>query len=775
MTRVNSYAVPSRGMGKASKKDGVDPVFAAHDLVETYRDHQDPDKVAKLYNEMVGFPNLAGNEAVAERAKSAVLGCLKDTLNTMEFLRNKWLILYRLWRGEMSMAAFGISLHSPTPFKIVESIHPRIMRTIFGSERWFQLYGVGDHDDVQARAQEALCRDQFRAMGYKGKTSRFVRDGLIYGTAIQKTYWKQEIGERAFRVARRVPDPRIAGASKVELDDVKRVEMMFDGNDTQPIPIFDFLGPPSASSIDEAEWCCDRSLWPDYKVKQMIELGHWTGLESLADDPGTDSGSMSDEFKERKAYAYGVFDSRNSTQAPHVPHYQVIDWWGPLVVEDNNGNLTTRLGNVVMVQPEGKALIARVTQNPFWHGKKPYQVWRPTDVSNELYGVGAIEMIARLSREKDKKRTLLMNATQLEGNPMWAVSDQSNIPPGVLVAQPGLVVRCPDPKNSIMPLAFPPVSDAALKAENILEAEMREVSGVTAPVIGVNDPMGGTGKTATQSNNDLDEANMRLSGGITNFDIEVTAPMLEQMAWNNMQFQSYEKTIRDVGPMGIKFRDRFLIRPEDLIGRFIVQPLSGFRLTTKMTQVQQLLNVLDRAPIINQMYGPAAVKMTKLLAFVLEHGFDIRNADEFIQLPPEESKLMTAIEEQEMWYHGNVPPRRPDDNDMRHILAHMEEIKAERFQLLEQSDPGTAADARAHIADHMRKIALQQEQQEKMMMDMAQAAAAQGIGGGEGGGGGPEGAAEPGQDPESPKMRVNETERETKSEAMTNAPNAGAQ
>jgi hypothetical protein len=780
MTRVSSYAVPGRGMGTATKRKGTDPVYTGYDLEESYKDNRDPEKVAKLYSEMVGFKNLADDEFVRDQAKTAVLGALKETLNTMEFLRNKWLVLYRLYRGENTMPTFGFGLHSPTPFKIVESIHPRLMRTIFGSERWFQLYGVGDRDDVAAKAQEALCRDQFRAMGYRAKASRFGRDGLIYGTAIQKTYWKQEVGERAYRKGRRKPNPANPGTTHVELEDVKRTELMFDGNDCIQIPIFDFLGPPGASSIADAEWACDRSLWPDYKVKQMIELGHWTGLESLRDDPGSDDGNFADEFKERKAYAYGVFDGRMAVPSPNVPHYQVIDWWGPLVIRKDENNYETKMCNVVMLQPEGKALIARVTENPFWHGKKPYQVWRPIDMSDELYGIGAIEMIARLSREKDKKRTLLMNATQLEGNPMWAVSDQSNIPPGQLVAQPGLVVRCPDPKNSVVPLAFPGVSDAALKAENILEAEMREVSGVTAPVIGVNDPMGGASKTATQSNNDLDEANMRLSGAIANFDLEVTCPMLEQMAWNNMQFCNYEKVIRDVGPMGIRFRDRYSIRPEDLIGQFIVQPLSGFRLMTKTTQVQQLVNLFDRAPVVNQMYGPNAVKMPKLLAYILEHGFDIRNADEFIQLPPEDTKLLTGLEETEMWYHGNVPPVRNDDNHLRHMLVHQEEIATERFKELERSDPSVASEAIAHIADHYRYVALVKEQQEKMLMEMAQAAAAQGIETGGVGAQSPEGAASPNQEPGSPKVRRNENERSggpnkgTKSEAMANAPNEGA-
>jgi hypothetical protein len=786
MTRAQSYGgAVARGMGKATKLPGTDPVYAEHDLVETPHDHENVAKTAKLYAEMVGFPNLADVPFVNEQGKAAVLTSLRDVFATMQYLRNKWLTLYLLYRGEgLAGSTYGrMRLHSPTPFKIVETMHPRIMRTIFGSEQWFKLYGEGAEHDMPALAQEALCRQQFRAMNYRQRASRFVRSGLIYGTAVQKTYWKQEPQERAYRVARRIPDPNRPGATTVKMEEVKRTEMMFDGNDVLPISIFDFQSAPSASSIDEAEWCLDRSMWPDYRVKQMVEMGHWTGLESLERNSGTDDFIAEDPFKQRKAYAYGLFDGRGGLGAPHIPHYEVVDWWGPLVVKNDDGNFTTRLCNVVMLEPRGQALIARITVNPFWHGKKPYQVWRPTEMDGELFGIGAIEPIARLSVEKDMKRQLLMAATQLEANPMLGISDSANVSAGQLLIQPGLIIRSPNPREDIVPLQFNSVSDSALKAENILEAEMREVSGITAPVLGTSDPMGAGSKTATQSNNDLDEANMRLAGPIANFDTEVTASTLDQMTWNNMQFQSYEKTIRDIGPMGVRFRDRFTIRPEDLIGRFIVQPLSGYHLQTKRTQVQQLINLLDRAPIINQMYGPQAVKMPKLLAYIMENAFDIRNVDEFVQLPPDESRLLTAIEEQELWYHGVVPPRRPDDNDMRHVLAHMEEFKEQRFADLEQADPGTAALARAHVADHMRKLALLQEQQEQQMMQMAQAAGAMNIGGGDTGGGegGPAGAAEPGQSPSSPKVRRNEQNNqgphaEAKSSGMQNrTANAGAE
>ncbi len=767
-------------MGSYKKRSGTDPILAPYTLREDSFDQKTRvERTARLYEESVGTKNLASDPFVTEQARAAVRSSLKDVFNVMEFLRNKWLILYRLYRGEsLDQYSYGRArLHSPEPFKVVETLHPKIMRSIFGLERWFRLYADEQEHDDNVKAQESLCRNQFRQMRYREKASKFVRAGLTYGTAIQKLYWQQEIGERRYRIGKRTPDPKFPGASVVNLEEVKSQELINDGNVVENVSIFDFLTSPNASSIEDAEWCADRSGWPDWKVKEQGELGHWINLEQLRDHPGTTDRSFGDEFKERKSYSYGVFDPRQASWSPHIPHYVVIDWWGPLVVKKDGGGFETKICNVVMIEPYSMDIIARVTEMPFWHGQKPYQAWRPIDVEEEFYGVSPLETIARLSMEKDIKRNLLMAATQLEANPMWMVSDDANIPAGQLVLQPGHVIRVPDLQASIAPLHMPQVSDAALKAENILTRDIRETAGTTSPMMGASDPFGSGGKTATEHMAEIDEGNMRLVPMIENFEQHVIVPMVNQMTWNNQQFMSYPKVLRDVGPVGLKYHDRYEIRPEDLIGKFLVQPLVSHRLTTKQTMVQQLVNILDRAPIINQMYGPTAVKMPKLLAMILEIGFDIRNVDEFIQIPPEEAGLMTALEEHEMCNHGVVPPRKPDDNDMRHILGHMNEFGSERFKQLETISPGTAARARTHAADHMRKMALQQEIQEKVMMEMAQVASMQGMAGG--GSSAPPGAAEPGQEPESPKVRRNEVERGerqgTRSEAMAQAPNQGAQ
>lgn len=795
MTRSSGGGYPGRGMGKYQEGSDVKAVPGAHTLTQHYEDNRDSEFMARMYEESVDQPNLASDDFVAEQAKYAVLAGLKDVFNVMEFLRNKWLILYRLYRGEtLNEVTYGrLQLHSPEPYKIVETLHPKLMRTLFGSDKWFKLYGEHKEHESSAVAQEALCRQQLRESNFPSTSSTFIRNGLIYGTAIQKTWWKQEKKHMRYRKVDRVPHETIPDATVAKIREVEQIELVYDGNCVKEVEIFDFLTSPSANSIDDAEWCMDRSIWPDFKIKQMGEAGHWKNLHQLEEMPGENDTTHGDEFKERKSYAYGIFDPREAGVSPHIPHYQVLDWWGPLVIKDENGAYTTRECNVVMIGPEGPQIIARVTENPFWHQKKPYQVWKPVDLLNEFYGIGAIEMIARLSREKDVKRQLLMAASQLEANPAWEVSDQANIAPGQFLLQPGTIFRVPEVGKSIAPLHVPQVSDSALKAENVLTVDIRETAGTNSPSMGAQDPFGKT-KTATQHTSEIDMTNLRIADMVSNYEHQVAVPMLHQMVWNNQQFMSYQRVVRDIGPVGVGFRDRWTINPEDLIGKFLVQPLSSYKLLTKQTIVQQLTNLLDRAPIINQQYGPNAVNQPKLLAYILEQGFDIRNADEFVTIPESESSLLTPIEEHQLWYHGNVPPRRADDNDLRHVFGHLQELEEERFKELASSDPQTAAKVRSHIAEHIRKLALLQDRQEFKIMNFAQQAAEQGIqvppglenvdfqgndlGGRPQEDNAPPGAAGPGQQPGSPKVRTNEMERgegqQAQSGAMQGAPNPGA-
>ena len=105
----------ARGMGSYRKRNGVAkaPKNLAEPGIGATVDQQ-----VRLYQESAGVENLASDPFVEEQARHAVMSGLKDVFNVMEFLRNKWLILYRLYRGEtLVQYSYGRNqLHSPEPY-----------------------------------------------------------------------------------------------------------------------------------------------------------------------------------------------------------------------------------------------------------------------------------------------------------------------------------------------------------------------------------------------------------------------------------------------------------------------------------------------------------------------------------------------------------------------------------------------------------------------------------------------------------------------------------
>jgi hypothetical protein len=770
--QTGEFGHQDRFPGQPERRKGSKPVHQHYSYEEHpyENDEQEAAMSAKLAEEAMGFPNIAGSQANQDKARHIVNESMASVYNVNEFLRNKWLILYRMYRGEtLAQYEYGRQqLHSPEPFKAVETAHPRLMKALFGQDPWYRFEGEQGQDEVGAKHQEALCRHQHREMDWSTTASQLLRSLCIYGTAIQKTFWKQQYRTVSYRQAQRVPDPENPGLTKTIVRPVTREEFTFDGNDARQVSIFDFFTTPSVGRIDDAEWAADRTMWSQGKILQMGKDGHWTNLDQLKERTGENDMNFGDEFKERKAYSYGVFDSREASLAPHINHWPVLDWWG--LADFGEGE---QIYNIVMIDPAGAQLIALVRKNPLWHGQLPYQVARFIELEEELYGIGLIEPIARLSQEKDLKKNLYHASAQLESNPMLVVENNANIQDAQLVARPGLVLRA-ESADAIKPLFMPKVSDAALQAMGELTSDIHETHGISPAMMGQS-----KAGTATEAMSNVNESNMRIMGPIENFEREMIVPMLHQMAINNQQFLTRARAIRVLGPEGLKFKDRYMVRPENIVGRFMYVPMASYRLSTQLVQNQQLINILDRGPQLNMANGTPLVKLGPLLGKILREGFGFRDVAEFLHLPPDQAGLRSVPEEIEMWYRGQVSPVKDDDNHMRHAKDQGAALETEAFTKLEKERPQVAAEARAHVAEHMRRVAEALEQAENAMQQAAQRNMLL-TAGKEGGGEGGRGFAGPNQDQESPNFRKDDESASpkndddaAKSEGSQGAPNPG--
>jgi len=729
----------------------------------------DPEQHGQWISDRLGFKNEAKNPEVSARAKQVIRNELGATKTTLEYLRNKWLILYRLYRGE-SLSRFFYrqsNFHAPEPYKAVETIVPRIMAALFENEPWFKFIGEKMSDDMAAKMMEAYVSHQAREVDFVRRFEPIIRDICIYGSKPLYVHWKQEFREVNYRRPRRMPNPRLPGSSMIQLEEVSQEEFVADTNEFSPLDIYDFYGPPLASDVQVAEWCGHRTLYTVDKMKSQIKSGMWDNADELADLSGQDSANFDDEFKQRRSYSIGVWTPSAELQSNYVGHYEVFERWGLFDIDGTNDPVPCQ---IVAIQPRGRCVIVRVSKNPYWHGRKPYVLPRYTRLDNELFGIGVIEPIAKLSLELDEKRQLELAAQNLSSNPALIVGDGANVPDEQLVIQPGLVLRAGS-TDDIKPLIIPDVSDAAIKGAERIKQDIRETTGASTTMQGGSDAASGS-ETATAVSRKLDEGSVRIRGTITNIEIDGIVPLLDMWIWNNQQFTSVPMVIREIGSTGLKWPTEMVVRPESITGKFRVMALAGFRLNQHRVMTQQLVNLLDRAPVINQLQ-PGLIRIDELLFRVLRDGFGFKDASDIINMDTERMGLPSALEEEELWMHGEVPPVRKGENLVRHIQSHSMWLRGEKAKWLLERAPDIYAKVVAHVQDTMREMAKLQEQQEAaMMVAMQQQALAGPTQGGEAGG---RGFAEPGQAPGSPKFRGPAKGDEVQSEATQQAPNEGAQ
>jgi len=760
-----------KGLGPTPKKYGKAAGFdAPHEFTEGPDSLKDPDLQVQWIADRMGWPNLATDPEICDRAKQVVHQEIASTKTSLEYQRNKWLILYRLFRGESLSKFFWNrgNVHVPEPFKAVESMVPRVHSALFDNEPWHKVVGREMSDDAGAKMMQGLLDYQIYETDLVRRAERVLRTLCMYGTAPCYTWWRQDLRRVQYRKQRRIPDEKIPGAVKVILESVDREEVIHDHNDFKPVSLWDFYAPPLASSVEEAEWAAHRALYNAGMIRAMIAMRLWVNWEEIQQLSGNDNVSHDDEFKQRKSYSIGVWDPTAELQTAGVGHYEVYERWGLFILDEQEGPVECQ---IVVVQPRGKCIPVRICRNPYWHGKKPYIVPRYTVVEEEMFGIGVIEPIAKLSIELDAKRQLALQAQHLSCNPILICGDDANIPDEQLNLEPGLVLRAAT-ADGIKALVLPDVSDAAIKGENLLKADIRETTGVVATMMGSEGP---GGETATEVSRRMNESNVRVKGVIGNFEREFVIPLMQQWDWNNQQFLNVPKAIRILGAQGLSWKTQQIVTPEKIAGRYDHVALASYRLSSLQVMTQHLINVLDRAPALN-MANPGMIKMPQLLAKILKEGFGFRDVDDFIALPPEDAEMPSALEEQEAWTYGEISPVRSGENLLRHYQSHTEYIQTPTFEKIAQEHPDIAAKVYAHVADTAKRIAQQMEQQEQQMMLAQQQLAVQGQGAEQGGGGeaGGRGFNEPGQAGGSPNFRSEGPKDVVKSEATQNAPNLGA-
>jgi len=291
----------------------------------------------------------------------------------------------------------------------------------------------------------------------------------------------------------------------------------------------------------------------------------------------------------------------------------------------------------------GPAVVLFHGENPFMHKKAPILYTSYIKLPNELYGIGAIEVVANLNESLNKFVNMIADNWNLGINQRYAFDSNADIDhtalnnanvPGGKVAVNG------DPTKVIMPL---PTHTPAPESFGILETYKGMIemgSGISDFYSkGLGAPTGN--RTATGINSILNESNFRFKMFIRNYEVDVLQPLLRMVAIMIQQFVTTPEEVLITKSQAPGIPKYYQVQPEELIGAFDFDLVAANYSENKVVRQRNILafaNLAAQSPFLNEY--PALLELAKL--------FEIRNAERMLKTPEQVAMEQQEAQKQQM-------------------------------------------------------------------------------------------------------------------------------
>jgi hypothetical protein len=546
--------------------------------------------------------------------------------------------LYRLWRSYRGMradalkatsksdvddvlnsarAGFGAPLFIPMVFGIVETTVPRMLST----EPHLVVTPADPQSEDNVDGMKLIVNRQQHDTRFVLSAQTVGKSGLIYGIGWGKTTWIEEKKTTPVLEQKLMPvlDPQ-SNAPLTELqpviDEATQMPVADPQNPGQPLmqpqPVMAPQWVPSApreqikyagptfESIDifDAIWDADaydartlggfihRSWMTDATCKAMFEGGEWRLPEGWTVEDALRSGGRSrkDEVWSDRMAAQGINTAKNSEREIH----EVWEFWGPRGV------------TVVLDQ---EVPVAWQDGYPYWHGEKPFQPYRPTEVPHEMVGIGEIEPVEDLQREMNVLRTQRRdNAALVLQRPFayfdgFLDPDQIDFSPGAFWPMDG------PPQELIFPVPLQDIPFSSYREEESLNADASRAVGLSDSVMGGDDQ--GAPETATGVQMVHAAAGLRVQFKTRRFEIETVGSVCEQWVALNQQHVIEERVVPGPPKPGEGDREYswYPIGPAELAGSFAIEceggSMSPQNDAVKLNEAVQTYTMLRPDPLVD--------------------------------------------------------------------------------------------------------------------------------------------------------------------------------
>jgi hypothetical protein len=562
-------------------------------------------------------------------------------------------IFYRQYIGQRDAQKFPDNTTNranafvPYPLSNVETIVSRVDDAFFSFDPWMEVDGVTQQDEHAADSMQLILQKKLQQAGFKGNFEALVRNISIYGFGALKVDWNW--------------DYKTLTKPVVQFAQDQQGNQILDPQTGQPIPIG--MAPqtfkvPMACPLIKAIDIYDVVIDPDggtvaclterslgdiqrscaaYKAATGADYFFPEALEALT----TQITQAVTEQPEQVVVRYAeVWDASEGTctYLTFGEDKDAIAW------KDLRASYrSTAYSPYRRKLYSGPPILLWSGPNQFDHKRNPILYTSYIKLPNELYGIGAIEVITDLTESLNKFANMITDNWNMAINRRYAYDSNADIDheqlnqanvPGGKVAVNG------DPSKVLFPLPFftPNQGDYAIMD---LYKGMIEMGSGISDFYGksVGSPTGN--RTASGINSVINESNYRFKLFIRNLELDILQPMLAMCASMIQQYMTDKEEVlitKTQTPLIPKWQ---VIDPEEIIGNFEFN-LTAANYATNKTVRQR--NLMAFAQIAQQTPYWRAGEGLREIAKVLE----IRNADELIKSEQEVQQEEQAQQQQQM-------------------------------------------------------------------------------------------------------------------------------
>lgn len=560
--------------------------------------------------------------------------------------KDKWERYYKRWRnvvnqitdpktGKVDTSRSNISV--PYIYTMLETVLPRLVETLFAGRPYVTVKGrTRDWADNAAKMETLLDYQMNEVTDIQNVFHIGLKIMALYGTTVAYTGWKYEEREVIKKELRPIQDVAEDGTVTPLIDEmteqpimdyqpVRSTEVEYDDPEPKFMDLGLFYVDPNAEDIDDARYCGHVAYMSKNQLKQMEDQGfidkvRWKDVEQ---------GRKQNNARNDRMGAVGIpsVDAQDGKDDDlYECHYYYEDDKCVFIIN--------------------RSYLARDSENPFWHKRKPYDKDVYSKVPGEFYGIGIVEMIEDQADELNTERNMRIDYRAHNLRRMFKVRKGANINPAQMVWRQNGRIEVED-MNDIDVFTAPSITGDTFNQEEIVKQDMRDTVGAHDVVMGAS----GSGETATTTMSKDNNASMRFKLVISSIEKRLLVGISRKMIQLNQQFVD---NIRTLPMFENNAEDWVDISPEEIQGEFhliaagsSVEPMAN-KEAFKQRMVE-LFSIVGNEPMMQQFPD----KRRNLLKKVFE-AFDITDTEELL---PSDEELSGAMQQQAIsQFIGSLPP-----------------------------------------------------------------------------------------------------------------------